>query len=153
MTALTRRVASVAAVVVTGLSLLAIASPASAAAYDGTDPIATGCATGATTVRKAYGTLPGGGTIVEVELRYSSRCRTSWARLTTIGIPACRPGDDYCGYANVHRNSDGREYACWTPGGGHGCYTAQVNDSGVTSYAYGEADDGAQSASATTGSY
>ncbi|SDC68162.1 DUF2690 domain-containing protein [Actinokineospora iranica] len=127
------------------------AEPATVA-VDGTDPIATGCAADAITARDAYGAI-GGVTRVYVELRYSPRCRTAWARVTTQNMPNCVPGADYCGGATVHRNSDGREYGCAIPGGARGCYTPQVNDSGVTSFARGHADYGANTAYATTGSY
>ncbi|MGW4065750.1 DUF2690 domain-containing protein [Amycolatopsis sp. NPDC004747] len=125
---------------------------ASAAAYDGTDPISTGCASSAITARSAYGPVSGTKQLL-VELRYSTRCATTWARITTLNMPACVGNTDYCGYVTVHRNSDGLEYSCATPSGTHGCYTLQVNDNRVTSYAYGFVDNGATTSSATTGSY
>ncbi|WP_242225141.1 DUF2690 domain-containing protein [Bacillus cereus group sp. BfR-BA-01380] len=44
--------------------------------YDGTDPETTGCAKSATTVQSLY--LQG----ATLELRYSSSCRTAWAKIT-----------------------------------------------------------------------
>jgi hypothetical protein len=133
---------------------VADAAPAAASvlAVDGSDPIATGCATGAITARSDYGDI-GGNIRVFVELRYSPKCKTAWARITTKNIPNCVPGQDYCGSVSVVRNSDGRSYECGTPGGTHSCYTAQVNDNGVTSYATGYVDFGGRTAFATTGSY
>ncbi|MGW4065749.1 DUF2690 domain-containing protein [Amycolatopsis sp. NPDC004747] len=128
------------------------AAPSTVAVADGSDPISTGCASSAITARSAYGSS-GGVNRVLVELRYSTRCATAWARITTLNVPACVPGEDYCGHVWVIRNSDGREFDCVTPGGGHGCYTAQVNDNRVTSYAYGFVEVGANSVDAQTGSY
>jgi hypothetical protein len=125
---------------------------AAAAAYDGTDPISTGCASSAITARSAYGSS-GGANQLFVELRYSTRCATTWARITTLNMPACIGNTDFCGDVTVHRNSDGLEYSCATPSGTHGCYTLQVNDNRVTSYAYGFVDNGATTTYATTGSY
>jgi hypothetical protein len=147
--------------IVTGIAVLLIgtasslvaAGPAAAATYDGTDPSATGCASSGSTVESKYGKTAVGTTIVFVELRYSSSCRTTWARVTTVGLPGCKPGVDFCGLAIVRRNSDGKQYTCEIPKGGVGCYTKQVNDAGVTSFAQGSADDGAYSATAKTNSY
>ncbi|ONI92228.1 hypothetical protein ALI22I_05440 [Saccharothrix sp. ALI-22-I] len=119
---------------------------------DGTDPSATGCAADAITARSDYGDINGVNRVF-VELRYSPRCRTAWARMTSVNLPNCVVNADWCGGATVHRNSDGREYSCITPNGTHGCYTRQVNDAGVTSYARGYVDSGARTAYATTGSY
>jgi uncharacterized protein DUF2690 len=148
--------AGAAAVAFTGLAL---ASPAAAAAAtvhpavaDGSNPESTGCANTAITARSSYGYI-GSSAQILVELRYSTACRTTWARITTLNMPACQPGVDNCGDATVHRNSDGREIPCFIGGGSHSCFTAQLNDAGVTSYAYGEADNGALTATASTGSY
>lgn len=152
MISLRKCLLSVAMVAVAVGGSAAFAAPAQAATYDGTDPAATGCAASAYTARSAYGYI--GGVAHElVELRYSPTCRTTWARVTTINMPNCSPGADYCASATVHRNSDGRKYTCYTPSGGHGCYSRQVNDDNVTSYADGWADDGANSAYARTSSY
>jgi hypothetical protein len=145
-----RKAAGIGAAVAAAGTLFA--GTASAAAYDGTDPIATGCANSAITARSAYGSY-GGVNRVFVELRYSTVCATTWARITTLNVPACSPGADFCGHVWVVRNSDGLEFDCRTPGGGHSCYTRQVNDNRVTSYATGYIDYGAASVGATTGSY
>lgn len=110
---------------------------ASAATYDGQDPTASGCANSASTVRSAPLTN-GKSTAGMIELRYSSQCRTVWARITGASP---RTRDQAGGYAAVTRNSDGRRYACVVSSGST-CYTAMVNDSGVTSFASGSNDPG-----------
>jgi hypothetical protein len=113
--------------------------------YTGTDPQATGCAA---TAERAPGTsLVGlyynGVEIAAVELRFSTHCRTTWARvflLSGAGSPAWVS-------AGIYR-SDGRAYdglggACGFcvsylyPGSGVGDYGYQVYDAGYTSYATG----------------
>lgn len=145
-----RRIALLAALTFT----LGLVAPgwASAAPYDGTDPIATGCANSAITARSAYGDIPGR-RILFVELRYSRTCKTAWARMTTMNMPNCQLGVDFCGHVNVVRTSDGLSFRCDLQNGTHGCYTRQVNDNGVTSYATGVAHMGGWSTSATTGAY
>ncbi len=131
----------------------ATAKPAAAAAasIDGSDPAGTGCDSGAYTAKSAYA-YKGSTPLALIELRYSPRCLTTWARITTMNVPNCVSGVDYCGQAFVHRNSDGRQYSCTIRNGAHGCYTPQVYDSHVTSYASGYVDFG-RDYSATTGSY
>jgi hypothetical protein len=137
----------------TGIAALLVnTSAAQAATYDGTNPSTTGCSSGAYTARSAYGSSPGG-THVLVELRYSPKCRTTWARVTTLNMPDCLPGQDYCGDATVTRNGDRRSYGCMIQAKADSCYTAQVNDAGVSSYAFGEADDGAFTSMASTSSF
>jgi len=123
-----------------GLLPLTVAVPAEATnyAYDGKDPIATGCANDATT--KALSHLNSGGDWSEayVELRYSLKCHTAWARLSNAYGPD--PGNFTGGYALIHRNSDLKQYRCdlvdaveYTS-----CYTAMVYDKDpITSSAYG----------------
>jgi hypothetical protein len=128
------------------------ADPVSVLVADGSDPSATGCASDAYTARSAYGAAAGANRLL-VELRYSPRCKTAWARMTTMNMPSCQLGVSYCGRAEVTRNSDGRTYECRLTNGTHGCYTPQVNDNGVTSYGWGTVDYGSTYASALTGSY
>ncbi|MBO1628590.1 DUF2690 domain-containing protein [Bacillus arachidis] len=104
-----------------------------AAAYDRTDPIATGCARDAITVKSesidSYGVI---------QLRYSPSCRTAWGKIT-LNFPSNYNvvGGKY-GDAHIIRNSDGLSYGCTVPVGSYSCYTLQVNDSNVTSYAKGD---------------
>ncbi|HEX8002234.1 MAG TPA: DUF2690 domain-containing protein [Mycobacteriales bacterium] len=131
----------------------AVVTPAEALTYDGTDP-AAGCSSTAITARQA-GLNNSMGNFGLIDLRYSTGCRTAWARLTSTYGVACTPGDDGCGSAYVHRNSTTypAHYSCPTPAGGKSCYTKQVNDAGFTSYAHGEVDTGPLTASGTTSSY
>ncbi len=109
-------------------------SGAYAAAYDGTDPNSTGCSASASTVASVAL-----GPSASVELRYSSSCRTTWARLS--GGYKGEPGDCAASYAKIHRNSDGREYRrTWVGGDSGSIYTKQLSDAGVTSYAFGSVD-------------
>jgi hypothetical protein len=143
------RVAAVAgAVAVAGV--LMTAQTAYAAPYDGTYATDTGCDRTARTVSSVA--LNGGNAIVE--LRYSSGCRTAWARITLRNGMTCNPGDDRCGFARITRNSDGLNYQRSTPAGTNvSTFTRQVNDAGVTSFAYGCFDNGARSYCDRTASY
>jgi hypothetical protein len=75
-----------------------------------------------------------------VELRYSPTCRTAWARVETTDPEAL-------GFAIIHRISDGREAVCnpaaFPPltGSFFGCFTTQLYDGGVTSFAEGFVQD------------
>ncbi|WP_051064640.1 DUF2690 domain-containing protein [Nocardiopsis halotolerans] len=64
------------AVIAAALGLVTLtAAPASAHAYDGADPAATGCSSGAVTVDQ---TSRDGMTF---QLRWSSHCQTNWVRI------------------------------------------------------------------------
>lgn len=159
MTRFTQRVAVAATAAL--LSVAGVAGSASSASaypgHDGKDPIKAGCAGDARTVRSAA--ILTNRTRKEVgliELRYSSRCRSAWARITNFYRYV--PGDAHQGHGYVHRNQDGREYTCSPPPGVRkSCYTRMVNDAGLTAYARGVIDtyptDGYQGASGRTGSY
>lgn len=143
------------ALVAAQVGLGALPAQAYDAPYDGTDPAGyvngVRCADTGSAKRTAAMTSPGGvrGTMY---LYYSSACRTTWAKVVTDS-PPCQPGVDYCGSATVHRNSDGKEMTCHIPSGQSSCYTKQVNDANVTSYAYGHFDNGPWTYYGTTGSY
>jgi Protein of unknown function (DUF2690) len=115
-------------------------SSASVADYDGTDPYQTGCATGAAAVSYShlwsnfFGSSPGlRDDDALVRLFYSPRCRTVWAVLTgTLYATSSGSG----GRATVFRTSDLRGYVCLADINGN-CYTAQLGDAGVASYATG----------------
>ena len=120
---------------------------------DGVDPLESGCAATATTVDSAV-ISSGGYKYALLELRYSSECRSAWARVTLTSGLACKPGDDHCATATIVRNSDGKSFTCGTPAGvGTSCYTAQLNDEGVTSHAQATFDNGPKSYFAKTGSF
>lgn len=125
------------ALVLAGASIaLMMVAPASAgaAAYDGTDPAATGCSSTAVTI---YSKMVG--SYAYVELRYSRGCRTTWARL--FGGYQGEPGNCAASYTIIHRDSDGLEYRrTWTSSDNGSIYTRQVNDANVTSYAFASVD-------------
>ncbi|MGA8943601.1 MAG: DUF2690 domain-containing protein [Thermoactinomyces sp.] len=108
------------------ISLLLI-NPGYAAVKNGSDPIATGCAKDARTVKYKYF---GPNNVALIELRYSPKCRSAWARVTLSN-------SSYRGEASVIRNEDHKAYHCKVPKGGTSCYTRQVNDAGYTSRAFG----------------
>lgn len=137
------------------VGLGALPAQAYDAPYDGTDPGSyvngVRCADTGSVKRSAALSSPVGQSGA-VYLYYSSACRTTWAKIAT-SAPGCQPGVDYCGSATVHRNSDGKEMTCHIQPGQSSCYTKQVNDANVTSYAYGHYDNGAWTYSGQTGSY
>jgi hypothetical protein len=153
MTSVRRRLAA-ALLSLVGVAAMVLATPssASAAPYDGTDPDATGCSADAITAKSHYIDY-NGRRYGQIQLRYSPTCKTAWGRIVSMLPTGCVPGDKNCGDAIIHRNSDGREYRCVIPSGARQCYTRQVNDNGVTSYAEGSLDDGVNWRSERTGSY
>lgn len=123
---------------------------AGAAAYDGEDPIASGCANTAITARSTaiYVNDTRVGTI---ELRYSTACRTVWGRVLSTGP---------YGTARIVRTSDWEWDTCasasWNSSlGKYTCYTPMLNDAGVESYAQGTASmsNGYNSDTFETGRY
>ncbi|HWJ62357.1 MAG TPA: DUF2690 domain-containing protein [Acidimicrobiales bacterium] len=73
----------VAAVALAGGLVAAMASPANALAYDYTDPATTGCsATAITVASTAVIDSRNGANVGTVELRWSTACKTNWARVT-----------------------------------------------------------------------
>lgn len=144
------------AAAVVGSSLLfdgAMATAAPAAVLDGSDPTVTACSDTARVARSApLRNRYNGHRQGTVYLMYSTSCRTVWAKMVT-GAPGCRPGDDFCGQATVHRNSDGRELHCWTPAGRNSCTTGQLNDANVTSFAEAEYTNGPWNYYGKTASY
>ncbi|MFF7974198.1 DUF2690 domain-containing protein [Streptomyces sp. NPDC007905] len=126
-----------------GLAMVAATGVSSAYTYDGSDPSASGCAGGATTVESA--TVKNGhvtlGTLV---LRYSTACHTAWARLTlnqTQGACGNASAGYDCAHAFVTRNNDGRSYNCTVYQGQSQCYTPMVYDKDMTSFAQAGIDD------------
>ncbi|MGS2587523.1 DUF2690 domain-containing protein [Streptomyces hebeiensis] len=125
---------------------IAGAGQAQALAYDGTDPSATGCSSSSRTVASApLKNRVTGSTVATIELRFSSSCKTAWARLTLVSGSQWDCGDPAAGYAcskaKIVRNNDGRTYNCTIYEGQTQCYTPQVYDYDPnTSYAQGELD-------------
>lgn len=108
--------------------MFAFADHSYAIVVDGTDPIATGCASDARTAKSAWF---GPNNNVLIELRYSPKCRSAWARVTMPQTASDTIGAD----AGVTRDQDGKVYVCVVPKGSRSCYTPQVNDAGYTSFA------------------
>jgi len=126
-------VAVIAAVVV------AVVTPgtAQAATYDGADPIATGCANTAITAKASNIYNEGVTVIGQIQLRYSTACRTVWARILAYDTP-------YQATGGVTRDTDLYTFYCHNPTwssslGAYSCFTKMLNDRNVTSYAYGYA--------------
>jgi Protein of unknown function (DUF2690) len=145
------KVTLVTAATAVGVGVLAPGT-AYAATYDGQDPNSSGCARTASTVRSANVYVQGDpslGLVGRIQLRYSSACRTVWARVLLYTEPTG-------GFAEVVRNTDGSTQECndafWQQSlGAYSCYTMMLNDRNVTSYGYGgRSADGEQ---ARTGSY
>jgi Protein of unknown function (DUF2690) len=136
-----RLTVTIAALSIAVSGVLAIeGSPASAASYDGTDPYQTGCASGAYPVSYShlwfnFGNSPLGARDANalIQLFYSPSCRTVWAVLTGALYAPPAPSNSG-GYANIISNFDFQSYSCTANFNGD-CYTAQLNDAGVTSYA------------------
>lgn len=138
-------VASAAIALTVGLS-----GSADAAAYDGQDPISSGCANSAITAR-SNAIYVGGTQVGTIELRYSTSCRTAWARVRSTGP---------YGTATVTRTSNWDWYRCdslsWNASmGQYTCYTQMLNDAGVESFARGSASmsNGYNSDDVETGRY
>ncbi|MFE7955636.1 DUF2690 domain-containing protein [Streptomyces sp. NPDC057413] len=130
--------------------VVGLTGSANAAAYDYQDPISSGCANTATTARSTA-VYVGSTRVGTIELRYSTGCRTVWARVTSTG-----PYGD----AAVTRTSDWEWDHCDTLSyssslGAYSCYTNMLNDAGVESYAQGSASlsNGYRSDMYTTGRY
>jgi hypothetical protein len=147
------RYARTALVSVGGLILtLASTAPASAATYDGQDPDASGCSATAKTVASATLKDGNGAVVGSVELRYSTSCRTVWARVNGPFNKTPRatiPG----AYGWVVRNSDGKTLAVTHSSGSQTQWTNMLNDAGATSYARGQYDDSNTATQVRTANY
>jgi hypothetical protein len=122
------------------VAMLSFAQPANAS-LDNTHPIQTGCSSTARTIDTEYLNGPN----VTLQLRYSTSCRTVWARVTIHSDNGnrCAPGNIFCATATITRNHDQVSLSCETPAGYHtSCYTNQLSDAGVTSHAFGCYDTG-----------
>ena len=135
-----RRAFRIGAVLVAVVAAVGLAGPAQAATNDGKSAKSTGCATTAKTVATATMRSPyDNSKFGTIELIYSTSCRTTWARITTV-TKITKGWNDAS--ATITRNSDGRSYSCRVQPGSTSCVTAMVNDAGVSSFASGWGDDG-----------
>jgi hypothetical protein len=117
---------------------------------DGTDPDATGCAASAITARENafIMQLPYNPLEYEVagyiQLRYSKTCRTVWGRIM-ITDPVM---SDVQGFVLLINNNDNKVETCdqdplpWSPAAAaYTCYTKQLDDANMTSFAEGNTWD------------
>jgi hypothetical protein len=128
------------------LSTFFISTPTYATVSDGSDPIQTGCANDAVTVRSDHF---GPNSDAILELRYSPSCRSIWARVT---IPHAADSS-HSGYAEVDRSGSAVLKSCSVPVGQTSCYTPQLNDAGYTAYSVGRYTVGSTWYYGSTGSY
>lgn len=122
--------------------------------YDGKDPNATGCAADGRTMSSAPIRSSNGHSLGTIELRYSLRCHTAWARITSNLKYV--PYDSGMATATIIRTSDNKRFECKVPyneAPPNICYTRMVYGKGVLSYAHGEIDDGMRWYSANTAKY
>jgi Protein of unknown function (DUF2690) len=136
---------------VIGLSA-ATAQPVAAATYDNVNPDGNACQNTAIVARHKD-ILDNQNKIAGyVELRYSTACRTVWAR---VHGPKGSQGDSYGPRGYVHRNSDGKQLSViHCDSTGTNCWSNMLNDAGVTSYAHGNVDESSAGPfEATTTSY
>jgi Protein of unknown function (DUF2690) len=117
---------------------------------DGKDPESTGCASTAITAEYANIFDAYAERIGQLQLRYSTACRTVWARVIAFGSTS--------GSALAERNSDGLGYTCTgltysQTLGAYSCYTLMLYDGGVTSFASGAISEYGDTYTARTASY
>ncbi|AOL27934.1 MULTISPECIES: YjfA family protein [Bacillus] len=126
-------------------------------AYDGKSPYYNDCASTGSTKKSSNLVNASNQVIGVVELKFSSTCKTAWAKITmnntlTSGFEA---------NAEITRNTDGKRYNCDSAGGNgkavagqKSCYTPMVYDLDPrTSYAFGKYSGPNLNVWATTGSY
>jgi hypothetical protein len=103
--------------------VLIMQAPAQAAYRDGWSPYSGGCASSAWTARDAWRGYDYGGSSVYIELRYSSGCRTVWAKVTASRSEHFwveRSGGGYqdnwgkSGYTNMLNDANRVSRACST---------------------------------------
>jgi hypothetical protein len=97
--------------------------------YDGKSPYYNSCA--ASGVTKKSVTIYKDGASAKLELKFSTKCKTAWAKIT-LSRPAKTDGE---ATALVVRNTDNKQFSCASPGGNgeinkgqSSCYTPMVYD-------------------------
>ncbi|WP_436799733.1 DUF2690 domain-containing protein [Peribacillus frigoritolerans] len=97
--------------------------------YDGKSPYYNSCANSAVT-KKSVKIYANGGS-ANLELKFSTVCKTAWAKIT-LSRPAKADGE---ATALVVRNTDNKQFSCASPGGNGeinigqtSCYTPMVYD-------------------------
>jgi hypothetical protein len=112
----------------------ATAATCSGSGCNGTDPQSTGCASSAITAEETSIISKSGVLVGYVDLRYSTACKTAWAR--TVDYYSSSGGSDVV-------RSDGKYYGCGyyvgkqmtysSTLGGYSCYSPQIYDHPYTS--------------------
>ncbi|MFJ9908893.1 DUF2690 domain-containing protein [Streptomyces sp. NPDC101152] len=136
----------------TAAVLVGTGGSAQAATYDGQDPIASGCAASAITAEQNNIFIPSGIAVGVIQLRYSTACRTVWARVVStvpngeaeVGRNPPNSASQWCGGSNLQWSSTVGDYTCYTP---------MLNDANMTSYAYGDIETDQGGGSSSTASY
>lgn len=127
---------SVVATAVAALALTAgLAVPASAASakYDGKDPKTYGCDASAKTVDSKSVKASDGTLLGTIELRYSTACRTVWAKVTSLqSVSSFGNGAEA---SIVRKDGTTLTYKCVS---GKSCYTPMLDDKNTSSYAHGD---------------
>ncbi|MEC1663397.1 YjfA family protein [Bacillus halotolerans] len=126
-------------------------------AYDGKSPYYNDCASSATTKKSSNLVNANNQVIGVVELKFSSTCKTAWAKITMNNTLTT----SYEANAEITRNTDKKRYNCDSAGGNgkavagqKSCYTPMVYDLDPrTSYAFGKYSGPNLNVWATTGSY
>ncbi|GIN86781.1 hypothetical protein J6TS2_31670 [Heyndrickxia sporothermodurans] len=125
--------------------------------YDGKSPYYNDCASSASTKASANLVNENNKKIGVVELKFSSTCKTAWAKITMDSkVPS-----GFEANAEVTRNTDGKRLSCASSGGNGkvvagqtSCYTPMVYDLDPrSSYAFGKYSGSNYNVWATTASY
>jgi Protein of unknown function (DUF2690) len=97
--------------------------------YDGKSPYYNSCADSAVTKKSVK--IYANGATADLELKFSTKCKTAWAKIT-LSRPAKADGE---ATALVVRNTDNKQYSCSSSGGNGeinkgqtSCYTPMVYD-------------------------
>lgn len=97
--------------------------------YDGKSPYYNSCASSAVTKKNVK--IYANGASANLELKFSTTCKTAWAKIT-LSRPAKTNGE---ATALVVRNTDNKQFSCASPGGNGeinigqtSCYTPMVYD-------------------------
>ncbi len=124
--------------------------------YDNVNPEASSCKNTAKTVKSVniYGSdFCNGKYLGTLDLRYSTACRTVWARVRAIAN-FYAPGDWEGAFCWIHRNSDNKELRyTHRSSDGKTVWTNMLNDKNVTSKAIGGIDSTCGTIEKETGSY
>ncbi|MDS9998001.1 YjfA family protein [Bacillus atrophaeus] len=125
--------------------------------YDGKSPYYNDCDSSGSTKKSSNLVNANNQVIGVVELKFSSTCKTAWAKISMNNTLT----SGYEANAEITRNTDGKRYNCDSSGGNgkavagqKSCYTPMVYDLDPrSSYAFGKYSGQSLNVWATTGSY